>query len=148
MTSKTAAQKSSKTKPLKQAAAPTGDVEAFLAALDHPFKAEIVAVRDLFLHADPAIAEGMKWNAPSFRTTEYFATVNLRAKLGTAVVLHFGAKKSAHSDTGVSIPDPAELLAWLAKDRAIVTFRDLADIQAKQSALTALIRHWIKHVGV
>jgi hypothetical protein len=38
---------------------------------------------------------GTKWNAPSFRTTEFFATLNLRAKDGVDrvwLVLHLGAK--------------------------------------------------------
>ena len=30
----------------------------------------------------PGIREGVNWNAPSFRTTEYFATTNLREKDG------------------------------------------------------------------
>jgi hypothetical protein len=53
------------------------DVEAFLAALDHPFKDGILRVRKIFLAADPRIAKGIKWNAPSFRTSEYFATFHL-----------------------------------------------------------------------
>ena len=62
------------------------------------------------------------------------------------VILHFGAKKSDISITGVAIPDPDSLLKWLAKDRAMVTFLDLNEIAAQRSAFTNLIREWIKHV--
>jgi hypothetical protein len=106
----------------------------------------VCALRQIFLAADPSIAEGIKWNVPSFLTSDYFATMNLRVKNGIGVVLHFGAKKSDISGTGVAIPDPASLLVWLAKDRAMITFRDVDDITARRSALTELIREWIKHL--
>ena len=65
-------------------------VEAFLAALDHPFKQEVLALRQIILGADPGIAEGIKWNAPSFRTSEWFATFQLRARDCVQVILHLG----------------------------------------------------------
>ena len=55
-------------------------VEALLASLEHPLKREILALRTLVLKVDSSIAEEIKWNAPSFRTTEHFATMHLRAK--------------------------------------------------------------------
>ena len=121
-------------------------VETFLATLDHPSRQEILVLRQIILDADPTIAEGIKWKVPSFHTSDYFATMNLRVKSGIGVILHFGAKKSDISITGVAIPDPDSLLKWLANDRAMVTFRDLADIAARRSAFSNLIREWIKHV--
>ena len=56
------------------------EVDALLARLDHPAHATIQALRALILDADPRIAESVKWNAPSFATTEYFATFHLRAR--------------------------------------------------------------------
>jgi len=76
------ASKDSSPKPTKRSASAPENVEAFLASLDHPFKPEILALRQVILGADPSIAEGIKWNAPSFRTSEYFATMHLRAKDG------------------------------------------------------------------
>jgi hypothetical protein len=128
-------------------AAEDTDVDAFLAALDHPAKALVVELRRIVLGADARIAEGIKWNAPSFRTTEYFATTNLRAKQGAGLILHFGAKKNAISASGVEIPDPAGLLRWLAKDRATVEFGDAADLTVKAPALQAVLREWIRHVA-
>ena len=138
-------------KTAKKASKTTGttpeSVEAFLASLDEASQPAVSALRQIFLAADPGIAEGIKWNVPSFRTSEYFATMNLRVKTGIGVVLHFGAKKSDVSRTGVEIPDPASLLVWLAKDRAMITFRDVDDITTRRAALTKLIREWIKHVA-
>lgn len=136
--------KGSDVKSTKRAAPES--VETFLSSLDHPSKQEILTLRRIILAADPAIAESIKWKAPSFYTSEHFATMNLRVKKGIAVILHFGAKKSDISTTGVAIPDPDSLIEWLAKDRAMVTFRDLDDIAARRSSFTKLIREWIKHV--
>ena len=121
-------------------------VEAFLAALDHPFKPEILALRQIVLDADPSIAESIKWNAPSFYTSEHFATMQLRAKDGVQVVLHLGAKTRATATTGIAIDDPQSLLTWLANDRASITFHDVADIGIKAEAFTSIIRQWLTYV--
>lgn len=138
--------KTSSPKSAKTAGPPPESVEEFLEALDPAVRKEIRAVRETILSADPTITEGIKWNVASFRTSEYFATVNLRAKNGFGILLHFGAKKGDVAKTGVAIPDPDGLLEWLAKDRAMVTFRDLGDFAARRSAFATLIRQWIRHV--
>lgn len=134
----------STTKPTRRAAAAPESVESFLAALDHPLNPEILAIRQMILDADPSIAEGIKWNTPSFRTSEYFATLHLRSQAGVQVILHFGAKK--RDTPGVAISDPESLLNWLADDRASVTFRDLASIEANRAAFTSILRAWITYV--
>ena len=121
-------------------------VDQFMAALDHPFKAEIETLRRAILAVDPAIAEGIKWNAPSWRTTDYFATTHLRSKVGLGLILHLGAKARALPEGGLAIDDPTGLLKWLGKDRAQAEFSSAADLQAKLPALQALLRQWIQHV--
>lgn len=135
-----------KANPAKSPEPAPESVEAFLDGLDPSVRKEVRAMRETILSADPTITEGIKWNVASFRTSEYFATVNLRAKQGFGVILHFGAKKGEIAKTGVAIPDPEGLLEWLAKDRASVTFADLADFAARRSAFATLIRQWIQHV--
>lgn len=125
---------------------PTQDVDAFVAALDHPHRAEILALRRIILDADPRIGEGIKWNAPSFRTSEWFATFHLRARAGVQVILHFGARVRDRSGARAAIADPQGMLAWLAPDRASVTFRDAAEVEARRSAFAAVVRQWIEHV--
>ena len=63
-------------------------VTTLLNGLDHPLKSEIETVRGFILGASPQITEAVKWNAPSYRTTDYFATVNLRSKNGVELVFH------------------------------------------------------------
>jgi len=133
--------------PAARKSAASSEVDAFMRALSHPRKAEIESVRTLIRGADPTIEEGIKWNAPSFRTTEWFATVNLRAKAGVQVILHLGAKVKAKGWTGMTVADPAGLLEWLGKDRASVVFADAKAIAARKKEFTAIVRQWIAHVA-
>lgn len=123
----------------------TKAVDEFMAKLDHPFKDDVESIRRLILGVHPSIAEGIKWNAPSFRTTEYFATTNLRVKGGIGIILHMGAKvRKLPAD--FSIADPMNLLKWLGKDRATVEFTDSKDFAAKKAGFENIIRQWIRYL--
>lgn len=128
------------------AADSTKAVDEFMRTLDHPFKQAIEDIRATILAADPTIAEGIKWNAPSFRTSEYFATTNLREKKGIGIILHLGAKARSLPEGGITIDDPAQMLRWLAKDRAMIVFESPGDLQAGKPALRRLVKLWIAHV--
>ncbi len=121
-------------------------VDAFMAALVHPHHDAVASLRRWITGADPAIREGVKWNAPSWRTGEYFATTHLRAKQGIGLILHLGAKARALPAGGVQVPDPTGMLEWLGPDRARVSFRDAADLAARGPALQALVRAWLAWV--
>jgi hypothetical protein len=131
------------TKPMN---APASDDEAgaFMAALDHPLKADIEAVRKLILGASPAISDGVKWNSLSFRKSDWFATVNLRSKDVIQLVFHTGAKVKDNPE--LKIPDENGLLLWLAKDRALVTLGNGKTLKANRGAFEAIVKAWIKYV--
>lgn len=137
-----------KTAPRRASPDSSQAVAEFMAQLDHPCKAQVEAVRQIILGSDKSIAEGIKWNVPSFRTAEYFATFHLRAKEGIAVIFHLGAKVKEIPEGGIAVKDPAKLLKWLAKDRAIATFGDMEDVVASKAALQALVRQWITLIAV
>jgi len=122
------------------------DVDQFMAALEHPLKPEIEAVRKIIRDAGPGIGEGIKWNAPSFHTCEHFATFNLRATDSIQVIFHLGAKVKDNSTIGLEIEDPEGLLKWLAKERCMATLRDMNDIKARGPALAGIVRQWIRFV--
>ena len=118
--------------------------EQFIDGLDHPLKAEIASLRHLILGIDPSISEEVKWNAPSFRTSEHFATMNLRGKNGLLLILHLGAKK--RSLPAGAIDDPGGILEWLGPVRASVSFASEDDIAVKKPALTNIVRQWLQYV--
>src|SRR5690349_14630801 len=120
------------------------DAASFLAALDHPLKADIEIVRRILLGASPEIAEGVKWNSLSFRKKEWFATVNLRSKEVVQLVFHTGAR--VKENPKLEISDPAGLLLWLAKDRALVTLGAGKILKANAKAFEAIVKAWVKYV--
>ncbi len=121
------------------AAAGTAEVDAFMAQLEHPLKAQIEAVRRIVLGVSPEIGEAIKWNAPSFRTTEFFATTHLRSRDQVQLILHLGAKVRP-GQKELKLHDPNGLVKWLARDRCLVSVGKLADNEA---ALAAIVRAWI-----
>jgi len=125
------------------AADTTEAVNHFMAALDHPHKAEIQALRELILTSGDEVAEGIKWNAPSYRAHEYFATTNLRLKNGVGIILHLGAKVR---DTQVSIDDPKTLLTWHGENRASFNVRSMEELQQHALALRAILAQWLRYV--
>ena len=124
----------------------TQAVDELMRTLEHPFKQEIQAIRASLLSIDQAIVEGVKWNVPSFRTTEYFATLNLREKKGIGIILHLGAKMRDLPPEGIAIDDPTKLLKWLAKDRAAVVFENLEDFETRRTAFEQIVQQWIGYV--
>ncbi len=124
----------------------TAAVDDFMAQLDHPLKIEVQEIRSAILGVSAAIAEGIKWKAPSFRTHEYFATINLREKDGMGVILHLGAKVRDLGPGGLTIEDPKGLLKWLAPDRASVRFASSSDFKVKKAAFECIVRLWVRHV--
>jgi hypothetical protein len=59
-----------------------------------------------------------------------------RAASGLQLVLHLGAKPRPDATVRAAIPDPESHLEWKSADRATVNFRDLADIQERESGFT------------
>lgn len=121
----------------------TPEIDAFIQAQNHPLQAEIELVRSIILAADPDITEHVKWNAPSFcYHGEDRVTFNLRAKQGVQLVFHRGAKVKASQ--GFEFKDPAGLLEWVAKDRALANFKDAKDVKSKKKALTEVVERWVQ----
>ena len=104
---------------------------------------EIEAVRKIILSADDKITEHIKWNVPSFcYNGDDRITFNLHAKQGIQLIFHRGAKVKDSKD--LEFNDDTGLLEWKAKDRAILSFTDLADIKSKSAKLKKLVRKWVK----
>ena len=119
-------------------------VDAFLDALDSPSRREMQALRTSVLKVDPRITEGIKWNAPSFRFKEWFATFNVRGKGVLMIVFHRGAKVRDGTGVAAPVPDPTGLVEWLSPDRCVARFCGLKDIEARRAAFQEFVRHWIR----
>lgn len=119
-----------------------GEVAEFLRGCDHARVADFAQVRKLILEASSSIEEGIKWNAPSFRTSEWFATFHLRDPNKVAIVFHLGAKKRETTQR-IPVGAPDGMVEWLAPDRCMVT---VDDVKRRGKALQAFVRGWILHV--
>ena len=113
----------------------TDVVDAYMRDVDHPFKAEMEAVRRIILGASSKIAERIKWNAPSFYYKEDLAAFHPRATECAHLILLFPG--------GVGIPAKSTFLEGKQKDRREAKFSSLADIDAKKPALEKLVRDWV-----
>ena len=116
-------------------------VDEYLTALEHPHKKEIQALRKVILGLDTRILEEVKWNAPSFRLMDHFATFRLHPVPMFQLVLHTGAKKG--SPKQFRLDDPSGLVKWAAKDRCTISFESNADALAKRDTVTGIIKDWI-----
>lgn len=118
------------------------NAETFMEELDHPLKQEIQALRIIICGAHADIQENVKWAAPNFFLGVDFATMKLRPTHTVQLVLHTGAKVRPESRP-IVIEDPNHRLKWLAPDRAVLSFRTLAEIEDGKEDLQRLIRQWI-----
>lgn len=121
----------------------TDAVERFMAQVAHPLKAEVETLRTLVMGVDPGVREGIKWNSPSFRTSEYFATVNLRFRGGIALILHLGARARGQD---VRIDDPCGLLTWHGPERASLPVHAATDLHDNAPTIRAILQQWIAWV--
>lgn len=127
-------------------AAPAASVTEYIARLGEPLRSEVEALRQVVLGVANGIGEEVKWNAPSFRMGQHFATLRLNGKVPLQIILHLGAKKSSLPQS--AIDDPAGLLQWLGPDRACVGFAKPGAVAAQASALRAIVRQWVRYVPV
>lgn len=105
-------------------------VAAWMAALKHPLKAEIDALRKIITGTDKRIAERIKWNAPSYYATEDLATFNHRMTDRVHLIFH-------HTQID-SVTSP--LFEGDYKGRRMVYFKSLAEIKAGKKEIERILR--------
>lgn len=115
----------------------TEAVNEFMSNLEHPFKAEVQAVREIIKGVNQDITEQIKWNAPSFSCKgHYLVTFNLRAQKNVHLVFHNPEISKVKSD----------ILEGDYPDRRMAYFTDMEDIQAKRAALEKAVDELVKLV--
>lgn len=118
-------------------------VDQFIQTLEHPFKDEIVKVREIILGADENITEHIKWNAPSFcYQGDDRITFRLHPPKNIQLIFHRGAK--VKDSTVFSFDDSTGIIQWITKDRGTVTFENMEDIEEHKEDLKNLVKEWMK----
>lgn len=110
-------------------------VDALMADLAHPLKAEVQQVREIVLNADPAIEERIKWKSPSFHSNGVdLGAFELRPQGFVRLVLVF--------PFGL-VDDPSGIMLGSWSDRRELRFTSLDDIAAKRRALESVVNSWV-----
>jgi uncharacterized protein YdhG (YjbR/CyaY superfamily) len=109
-------------------------VAEYMEKLEHPLKAEVEALREIIKAVDTRISEEIKWNAPSYSYKDYIATFNLRTPKHVHLIFHNPhIARIKH-----------EILEGDYPDRRMVYFLNMAEVEAKKSALEFVVQELIK----
>ncbi|AFD08685.1 protein of unknown function (DU1801) [Solitalea canadensis DSM 3403] len=110
-------------------------VEDYMQKLEHPFIAEINALRSIIVNANSKLSERIKWNAPSYYYINDMAAFNLRAKGYVQLIFVFY--------NGDMIQESMGLLEGKWVDRREARFYSMDDVIAKSKALEKVVNDWV-----
>lgn len=131
--------------PSRPTRTPAGEVDALMAALDHPGKDGIELLRQAILGIDPHIREEVKWNAPSFRLEDHFATFKLHPPGRIQLVLHTGAKPQ-RPPRSFALTGADALVKWAAADRCVITLAGTEAAREHRHQVVDLVGQWIRQL--
>jgi hypothetical protein len=113
--------------------------------LSHPYKAGIDRLRGAIKEIDSRIVEEIKWNAPSFKLDDHFATFKLYPPKHIPIVLHTGAKPKT-LQRAFTLDDPYKLLKWPAIDRCVLTLQSSAQAAELEKVVLKMVKEWIRQL--
>ena len=118
-------------------------VEQWLSLLDHPEVDLINQVRTLIKHAESALVEGVKWNAPSYALDgNDIITFNFRSYGPVSLIFHTGPK-GKDTKTGQRLfEDASGLIEWVADKRFVLKVGDGRFLQTHAAEITRLVQTW------
>lgn len=119
------------------------EVTKFLDDLNHPLRKEIERLRTDILSSHSGLTENIKWNGPNYcHDHEDRITMRILPPKQIQLIFHRGAiKKEQPKD--LLIKDMPGFLTWKENDRAVVTFKNMAEIDSRKSDLNIVIKDWI-----
>lgn len=120
-------------------------VDDFLQTLEHPHKDGIEELRRMILGLNKGITEEIKWNAPSFKLEDHFATFKVHPPRSIQLVLHTGAK--AKDNQAFTIDDQDGLLKWPAKDRCLLTLESGAVLKLHRARVRRILKQWVAQLN-
>jgi hypothetical protein len=119
-------------------------VTQFLDTLNHPYRAEIQALRLIILNCNKALMENIKWNGPNYSIdNEDRITMSIQPPKQIRIVFHCGAKVKAMPIQKL-IKNDFGILEWKGNDRAVATFKSMKEIENQQVNLTSIVLEWLK----
>lgn len=119
------------------------EVTAFLDAANHPLRSAIDAVRQILISCETDVTENIKWNAPNFSYQgEDRMTLRIFPPKQVQVIFHRGAKKQTQPAARL-LPPEFTLLSWKENDRAVMTFRDISEVNTHAETLQATAKAWL-----
>jgi len=113
----------------------TRAMNAYLAHLKHPLKAEIAAVRTIIMQASDKISERVKWDAPVFYFKQDLATFDLNLTKNVHLILLFPEE--------TVVADGDGLIGLDHEGRREVTFHNMTEVAAKKPALVKFVRDFV-----
>lgn len=118
-------------------------VRLFMDRLDHPHKSAIDELRSAIKAADARIVEEIKWNAPSFKIDDHFATFKLHPPKNIQLVLHRGAKPKP-VERPFTLDDRHGIVQWKAPDRCVLVIESSEQALSLKDEIAGLVQQWIK----
>lgn len=120
------------------------EVTAFLNELNHPFRNEIELLRYCILSTNTSLTENIKWNGPNYCfNNEDRITMRIQPLIKQAqIIFHRGAKKQEQPKEKL-IANKSKMLLWKENDRAIITFKNINDIENEKTELAIIVTEWI-----
>lgn len=124
-------------------------VTALIQNLDPAVGHIVETIRQIILATDPAIGERIKWNNPSFYYTGEMKPFDPKEyKREIAVFNLFKNRIMLVFPSGAKVRDTSGLLEGDYPDgRRLAVFTDLEDVQAKATALQAVLKAWLALVN-
>lgn len=113
-------------------------VSEYLAALNHPLKPEIEALRQIIRQSNPKLNERIKWNAPSYYYQDDIVTFGPMVRNLDQILLVF------HHPSIVRISEA--ILQGTFKDRRLVTFTNMEEIVQHQDTLVRIMNQIIETI--
>jgi hypothetical protein len=124
-------------------------VEAFLAALDHPLARLVRRARKTVLSASPSIGEEIKWSAPAFFFKGQLPPSDPKLYLRYLVIFNLYRKDCLRLVfwRAGDVPDPTGLLMGDYKDgRRLVLLSSAAELDASSAALKKILRAQVAQI--
>lgn len=107
--------------------------------------AEINMIRSLILKSEPALAEVIKWNAPSYvYKGEDRITFNLLNKQNQLrLLIHMGSTKKEDKKAKPILIEDEGIVEWNSDIRGTIVFDGISDIESKKLSLQKVIKRWL-----